>query len=56
MAAASVQPIIRPRQARPLVWLRLPLCFGAPGLALLSSIAFGAADIDAATVWRRTGR
>jgi len=52
MATASAQPALCPRRARPLLWLGLPLCMGALGLALLSSIAFGAADIDAATVWR----
>lgn len=50
---ATAQPApLRPRRPRPLLWLGLPLCFGVLGLALLSSIAFGAADIDAATVWR----
>jgi len=52
MTTASAQPAFRPHRSRPLLWLGLPLCVGALVLALMSSIAFGAADIDARTVWQ----
>jgi iron complex transport system permease protein len=51
IAGTSAAPL-RAGRPRPLLWLGLPLCFGVLGLALLLSVAFGAADIDAATVWR----
>ncbi|WP_026370885.1 FecCD family ABC transporter permease [Kallotenue papyrolyticum] len=40
------------RRRRPWLWLGLPLAGGVLALALLASVAFGAAEIDAATVWR----
>jgi iron complex transport system permease protein len=47
------QPVraLRLTRSGPLLLLGLALCAGALLLALLSSIAFGAADISAATVW-----
>lgn len=51
MTAAAQPTSLRARQRRPLLWLGLPLCFGVLALALMASIAFGAADIGAATVW-----
>lgn len=52
MTAAAQPTPLRARRLRPLLWLGLPLCFGVLALALMASIAFGAAEIDAATVWR----
>jgi iron complex transport system permease protein len=53
MVTGSAQPASGyAGRARSLLWLGLPLCVGALLLAMMSSIAFGAADIDAATVWR----
>jgi iron complex transport system permease protein len=41
-----------PARAWALLWSGLPLCAIALLLAMLASIAFGAADIDAQTVWQ----
>ena len=52
MTTASVPAATGSRRARPFRWLGLAICGGALSLALLASIAFGAADIDARTVWQ----
>lgn len=41
----------RRARTRPLLLLGLPLCAGLLGLALISSIAFGAADIAPGDIW-----
>jgi iron complex transport system permease protein len=51
-AHASKSPASRITGARLLLWIGLVICTGALALVMMSSIAFGAADIDAATVWR----
>jgi iron complex transport system permease protein len=51
-AQRSTAPAPQRARARPVLLLGLPLCAGLLGLALLSSIAFGAADIALADVWR----
>lgn len=43
---------VAPARPQPLLWLGLPICIVALLLAMLASIAFGAADIDARTVWQ----
>ncbi len=49
--AISRRPV-RAFRSRPVLLLGLLLCFGLLLLALLASVAFGAADIDARSVWQ----
>ena len=50
-ASSTTNRAIRIARSRPVLLLGLPLLAGLLGLALMSSIAFGAADIAPADVW-----
>ncbi|MBC8077886.1 MAG: hypothetical protein H7Y32_17550, partial [Chloroflexales bacterium] len=56
MTALTAKPApsraVRLARSRPVLLLGLLVCAGLLLLAMLSSIAFGAADINAATVWQ----
>jgi iron complex transport system permease protein len=51
MTAAGAHASTGLRRPRPLLWLGLPLLLAVLLLALLSSVAFGAAEINPPTVW-----